>query len=322
MGPGDLSRALAPLPRREDPRVLVGRETFDDAGVFALSDDLAIVQTVDFFAPIVDDPYRFGQVAAANALSDVYAMGGEPLTALNIVGFPNDKLPMEVLAEILRGADDKIREAGAVIVGGHSVIDDEVKFGLAVTGRVDPRAMLTNAGARPGDRLLLTKPIGTGILATAAKRGDLGEAEQRTLIESMTTLNRVAAVAAREAEAWCATDVTGFGLLGHASHVARASKVTLVVRAADVPVLPGAREAVVRGIRTAGAERNRAYLDPLVDWGSSSEPDRALLVDPQTSGGLLVAVPRRRVADYLAAVPGAVDIGEVLESEPRALRVA
>jgi selenide,water dikinase len=308
--------------RPADPRLLVGLDTFDDAGVFALSDDLALVQTVDFFAPIVDDPYAFGQIAAANALSDVYAMGGEPLTALNIVGFPNDKLPMEVLAEILRGADDKIREAGAVIVGGHSVIDDEVKFGLAVTGRVDPRAMLTNAGARPGDRLLLTKPIGTGVLATAAKRGDLGEAEHRALIESMTTLNRVAAVAARDAGARCATDVTGFGLLGHASHVARASKVTLVVRSADVPVLPGAREAVARGIRTAGAERNRVYLDPLVDWGSSSEPDRALLVDPQTSGGLLVAVPRRRVADYLAAVPGAVDIGAVVESEPRGLRVA
>src|SRR5688572_22104879 len=184
------------MPRPTDPRLLVGLDTFDDAGVFAVADDLALVQTVDFFAPIVDDPYAFGQIAAANALSDVYAMGGEPLTALNIVGFPNDKLPMEVLAEILRGADAKIREAGAVTVGGHSVVDDEVKFGLAVTGRVDPRVMLTNAGARPGDRLVLTKPIGTGVLATAAKRGDLGEAEHRALIDSMTTLNRVAAVAA------------------------------------------------------------------------------------------------------------------------------
>src|ERR687894_1475655 len=172
MGPGDLSTALAPLPTRDDPRLLVGRETFDDAGVFRVTDDLALVQTVDFFAPIVDDPYDFGQIAAANALSDVYAMGGEPLTALNIVGFPSAELPLDVLAEILRGADDKIREAGAVVVGGHSVIDDEVKFGLAVTGRVDPRVMLTNARAQPGDRLVLTKAIGTGILATAAKRGD------------------------------------------------------------------------------------------------------------------------------------------------------
>src|ERR671915_58400 len=185
MGPGDLARALAPLPHRDDPRLLVGRETFDDAGVFLVSDDLALVQTVDFFAPIVDDPFAFGRIAAANALSDVYAMGGEPLTALNIVGFPTGKLPMEVLSDILRGSDEKLREAGAVVVGGHSVIDDEVKFGLAVTGRVDPRALLTNAGAAAGDRLVLTKPIGTGILATAAKRGDLGADEERALIESM-----------------------------------------------------------------------------------------------------------------------------------------
>ena len=310
------------MPRPTDPRLLVGLETFDDAGVFAVSDDLALVQTVDFFAPIVDDPYAFGQIAAANALSDVYAMGGEPLTALNIVGFPNDKLPMEVLAEILRGADAKIREAGAVIVGGHSVIDDEVKFGLAVTGRVDPRVMLTNAGARAGDRLVLTKPIGTGLLATAAKRGDLGADEQRSLIDSMAMLNRAASVAARDVGARCATDVTGFGLLGHASHIARASGVTLVVRAAAVPTLPGAREAVARGIRTGGAERNRAYLDPLVDWGPTSEADRALLVDPQTSGGLLVAISASRVAKYLAAVSGAVEIGEVVAPERRALRVA
>src|SRR5918997_2820565 len=197
MGPGDLSKALAPLPTRDDPRLLVGRETFDDAGVYLVADDLALVQTVDFFAPIVDDPYAFGQIAAANALSDVYAMGGEPLTALNIVGFPSGKLPIEALTEILRGADDKLREAGAVVVGGHSVIDDEVKFGLSITGRVHPRAVLTNAQAVVGDRLVLTKPIGTGILATAAKRGDLAAAEERLLIESMSTLNRAASEAAR-----------------------------------------------------------------------------------------------------------------------------
>jgi selenide,water dikinase len=321
LGPGDLTNALAALPRPADPRLLVGLDTFDDAGVFAVSDDLALVQTVDFFAPIVDDPYSFGQIAAANALSDVYAMGGEPLTALNIVGFPTDKLPMEVLAEILRGADDKIREAGAVVVGGHSVIDDEVKFGLAVTGRVDPRAMLTNAGARPGDRLVLTKPIGTGVLATAVKRGDLGEREQRLLIESMATLNRVASRAARDVGARCATDITGFGLLGHASHIARASEVTIVVRAAAVPVLGGARDAVARGIRTGGGERNRDYLEPLVDWGATADTDRALLVDPQTSGGLLVSLPASRMRDYLSAVPGAAEIGDVVAPEARRLRV-
>jgi selenide,water dikinase len=312
---------LAVLPRPTDPRLLVGLDTFDDAGVFALSDDLALVQTVDFFAPIVDEPYAFGQIAAANALSDVYAMGGEPLTAMNVVGFPTDHLPMAVLAEILRGADDKVREAGAVVVGGHSVIDEEVKFGLAVTGRVDPRAMLTNAGARPGDRLVLTKPIGTGILATALKRGDLEEDHQRQLIASMTALNHVASRAARDVGARCATDITGFGLLGHASHVARASEVTLLIRTDAVPVLPGAREALARGIRTAGAGRNREYLESLVDWGNASSADRELLVDPQTSGGLLVAVPAARVREYLAAVPGAVEVGEVVTIEARGVRL-
>jgi selenide, water dikinase len=321
LGPGDLTSALAALPRPADSRLLVGLDTFDDAGVFAVSDDVALVQTVDFFAPIVDDPYSFGQVAAANALSDVYAMGGEPLTALNIVGFPTDKLPMSVLAEILRGADDKIREAGAVIVGGHSVIDDEVKFGLAVTGRVDPRAMLTNAAARVGERLVLTKPIGTGLLATAAKRGELAAADEHILIETMATLNRRASRAAREVGARCATDVTGFGLLGHASHIARASGVTLIIRAADVPVLPGAREAATRGIRTGGAERNREYLEPLVHWGSAGDVDRELLVDPQTSGGLLLSLPASRVAEYLSAVPGAAEIGEVVAAQDRGLTV-
>ena len=178
MGPGDLSEALRALPHRTDPRLIVGRETFDDAGVFVLSDDLALVQTVDFFAPIVDDPYLFGQVAAANALSDVYAMGGEPLTALNIVGFPSGKLPLEVLTEILRGGQDKVHEAGALVVGGHTIIDEELKFGLAVTGRADPRRLLTNAGAAVGDKLVLTKPLGTGILATAAKQGTLSPAHR------------------------------------------------------------------------------------------------------------------------------------------------
>jgi selenide, water dikinase len=321
LGPGDLTSALAALPRPADPRLLVGLDTFDDAGVFAVSDDLALVQTVDFFAPIVDDPYAFGQIAAANALSDVYAMGGEPLTALNIVGFPIDRLPMAVLAEILRGADDKIREAGAVVVGGHSVIDEEVKFGLAVTGRVNPRMMLTNAHARPGERLVLTKPIGTGLLATAAKRGDLAAADERVLIDTMATLNRRASVAARDVGARCATDVTGFGLLGHASHIARASGVTLVVRAGAVPALPGARDAIARGIRTGGGERNREYLEPLVHWGQTGDADRALLVDPQTSGGLLVSLPVSRVAEYLSAVPGAAEIGEVVAARDRGLTV-
>jgi selenide, water dikinase len=312
MGPGDLSRALGPLPPHADPRLLVGRETFDDAGVFALSDELALVQTVDFFAPIVDDPYLFGQVAAANALSDVYAMGGEPLTALSIAGFPTGKLPLEVLTEILRGGQDKVHEAGAVLVGGHTVVDDEVKFGLAVTGRVHPARMLTNAGARAGDRLLLTKPIGTGVLATAAKRDDLAPELARGMVEQMATLNRDAARAAVALGARCATDVTGFGLLGHASHVARASNVTLRIAASRVPVMPGAREALARGHVPGGSARNAEYLAPLTAWEDVPEPLRALLVDPQTSGGLLVALPPELAREFLTRVAGAADVGDVL----------
>lgn len=314
MGPGDLSQVLAPLPRQMDARLLVGSETFDDAGVFRLSDDLALVQTVDFFAPIVDDPYAFGQIAAANALSDVYAMGGEPLTALCIAGFPTSRLPLSVLTEILRGAQDKVREAGAVVAGGHTVVDDEPKFGLAVTGRADPRHLLTNAAAVPGDVLVLTKPVGNGILATVAKQGRLDDATQRLMIATMARLNAEASRAALAAGARCGTDITGFGLLGHISHIARASNVTVRVSLARVPLLPRAREFAEAGFTTGGAERNEEYLEGHVDWGATTEVDRALLVDPQTSGGLLIALPRAAVADYLSRIEGAVDIGAV---EPR-----
>ena len=313
MGPGDLSRALAALPHRPDPRLIVGRETFDDAGVFVLSDDLALVQTVDFFAPIVDDPYAFGQVAAANALSDVYAMGGEPLTALNIVGFPSGKLPMSVLTEILRGGQDKVHEAGALIVGGHTIIDEELKYGLAVTGRAHPRRLLTNAGAAVGDKLLLTKPLGTGLLATAAKNDRLSARERDLMLASMVQLNRDASRAALTVGATCATDITGFGLLGHANHIAKASKKTLRITVAAVPALEGAREAWLDGVRTGGAERNEQYLRELVEWGDTKDVDRALLIDPQTSGGLLVAVSPRQVAEYVSLVPSAVEIGDVVE---------
>ena len=312
MGPADLSEALAPLARRSDPRILVGHETFDDAGVFRVSDDLALVQTVDFFAPIVDDPYEFGQVAAANALSDVYAMGGTPLTVMNIAAFPSDTLPLSVLTEILRGGQDKVHEAGAHVIGGHTVIDDEVKFGLAVTGTVDPRAMLTNAGAVPGDRLVLTKAVGNGILSTAMKRGTLDPAAASEMVTRMRELNALASTVARDVGARCATDITGFGLAGHASHIARASKVTLTLRISAIPVLDGARDAWVNGARPGGGNRNREYADRLVDWGPTNDVERALLTDPQTSGGLLVAVSPSRVDDYLARVPRAVEIGEVL----------
>lgn len=321
MGPGDLSKALAPLARPADSRLLVGHSTFDDAGIFVLSDELALVQTVDFFAPIVDDPYTFGQIAAANALSDVYAMGGEPLTALSIVGFPVGRLDLTALTDILRGAQDKVEEAGATIVGGHSIIDDEVKFGLAVTGRVHPSAIFTNAAAHPGDLLVLTKPIGTGILATAVKQGKLPPDRLEPVIASMRALNALAARAASQLEVRCTTDVTGFGLLGHLSHIARASEVTIRLNVGSVPAFAGTRQALALGIRTGGAERNAEYLEPLVEWGGTGADDRALLLDPQTSGGLVVAVPPPRISDYLGRVPGAVVIGEVVPRRERAIQL-
>ena len=311
MGPADLSKALAPLARKTDPRILVGHETFDDAGVFRVSDDVALVQTVDFFAPIVDDPYEFGQVAAANALSDVYAMGGTPLTAMNIAAFPTDQLPIEVLTAILRGGQDKVHEAGAHIIGGHTVTDDEVKYGLAVTGRIDPRHMLTNAAATVGDRLVLTKPVGNGILATAMKKGTLDADRSREVVALMRELNATASRAALDVGSRCGTDVTGFGLLGHASHIARASNATLRIDPTRVPLLSGARDAWLAGARPGGGNRNLEYLESLVAWGNASDVERALLTDPQTSGGLLVAVSPARLAEYLARVPRAVEIGEV-----------
>ena len=321
MGPGDLSRALAALPVRSDPRLLVGRETFDDAGVFRLSDDVALVQTVDFFAPIVDDPFDFGQVAAANALSDVYAMGGQPLTALNIVAFPTKDLPLEVLGEVLAGGQEKVHEAGAVIVGGHTVVDTELKYGLAVTGRAHPDFLLTNAGARAGDALVLTKPIGNGILATAGKRNQLSSDSRVTMLAAMKALNGAASRDALAVGARTANDIKGFGLLGHLSHIARASGVSLRVDLEAVPVFPGVREAVRAGFVTDGAKRNAEYLRELVRWTRGSDEDRAILHDPQTSGGLLVCVSPARVADYLSRVAGAVVVGEVAKRGDVAIEV-
>jgi selenide, water dikinase len=276
-----------------------------------LSDDLALVQTVDFFAPIVDDPYLFGQIAAANALSDVYAMGGVPMTAMNIVGWPASKLDLAVLGQILRGGQDKVHEAGALVVGGHTVIDDEVKYGLSVTGRVHPKKILSNAAATPGDQLVLTKPLGTGLLATAMKQGTLSEAVATVLYASMTRLNAHAAEVAVRVGARCATDITGFGLLGHSYHLAKGSGVTLVIDRARVPLLPEARALALGGLRTGGLERNESYLASRITWGAADSTDRALLQDPQTSGGLLVAVPRAGLAEYLSSVDGAAHIGEV-----------
>jgi selenide,water dikinase len=308
------------VPIHADPRLLVGRESFDDAGIFLLREDLALVQTVDFFAPIVDDPYDFGQIAAANALSDVFAMGGEPLTALAIVGFPVGRLPLSVLTDILRGGQDKVREAGAVLAGGHSIIDEELKFGLSVTGQADPRKLLTNSTANAGDVLVITKPLGTGLLATAGKQDRLDAPARDALHASMRALNAVASRAALAHGVRCATDVTGFGLLGHASHIARGSNVTIRIDGRMLPELPDARALWESGVRTGGAERNESFVAPLADWSVARPADVALALDPQTSGGLLVALSPDRVADYLSSVEGSVQIG-VVETRGRTLLV-
>jgi selenide,water dikinase len=248
-------------------------------------------------------------------------MGGEALTAMNLVGFPVGHLELSVLSEVLRGGQDAVHAAGAHVVGGHSIQDDELKYGLAVTGTVHPQRILTNAAAAAGDILVLTKPVGTGILSTAAKRGILPDAERSALTTSMTTLNREASRAALAAGARCATDVTGFGLLGHASHIARASKVTIRINAAAVPLLPGTLDMLEHGTLTGGAARNAAYLEPLVDWGRATDSTRAILLDPQTSGGLLVALKPDAVAGFVAAVPGAVPVGEVSRAGPHPIVV-
>lgn len=276
-----------------------------------MSADLALVQTVDFFAPIVDDPYQFGQVAAANALSDVYAMGGEPLTALSIVAFPSGKLPLSVLTDILRGGQDKVHEAGASIIGGHTIIDEELKYGLSVTGSVHPDRILANNGARVGDVLVLTKPLGTGFVTTALKRGIIDASAAAPTVEAMCSLNRDASRAALAVGVKCATDITGFGLLGHAMNIARGSNVTMQFTTRQLPVLPGAHEAWQAGATPGGAERNDAYVREETKWGTTEPFFEALVLDPQTSGGLLVSLPAPVVEDYLSRVPQARVIGEV-----------
>ena len=281
------------------PDLLIGIEGPDDAAVYRLSDELAIVQTVDFFPPVVDDPYTFGAVAAANAMSDVYAMGGEVLFALQVVGFPEDQ-PAELLAEIFRGGADKVAEAGGVIAGGHTLIDAEPKYGLCVTGLVRPDAILRKSGARPGDVLLLTKPLGTGIILTAARADACAPEHLQAAVESMLRLNRHPSHLAREAGVHACTDVTGFALLGHADEMARAGSVRLVIDASVLPHLPGALDYARQGYVTGGAARNRQGLAGRVSLPQGLPPElEHLLFDPQTSGGLLLAVPPER-ADGLA----------------------
>jgi selenide,water dikinase len=291
------------LPLETDPNLIVGQETSEDAGVYRLSDDLALVQTLDFFTPIVNDPYDFGRIAAANALSDVYAMGGKPLTAMNIVCFPIGKMDKEILKEILRGGLEKIHEAGAVLVGGHSVDDVELKYGLSVTGLVSPEKVWTNGGAQPGDALILTKPLGSGILATAIKGGLISTEAERQVIDVMATLNNTAAEVMSAYSVHACTDITGFGLLGHALEMAQASKVTVAIEVHKVPVLSEVLDHAGMGLVPAGSYANRNFCASHVrEVGSIGPMYLDIIADAQTSGGLLLALPEEEVMLGLAAL--------------------
>jgi selenide, water dikinase len=314
----DLRPIVASLPRPTDPRVLVAADTADDAGVVRLRDDLAIVQTADFFTPIVDDPYAFGRIAATNALSDVYAMGAQPVSALNLVAYPLATLGPDVLREILRGGADAAAAAGAAVVGGHSIDDPEPKYGMAVTGVVAPDAVLTNAGGRPGDALVLTKPLGAGAVATEIKRGRADAALVERAVAVMTALNDRAAEQARAADAHALTDVSGFGLLGHVHELAAASGVAAEIEAAAIPAIDGVLELLESDAAVAGgSRRNRADADTFTAFaGDVDEPHRRLVCDAMTSGGLLAAVP----PDRAAAIDGAV-IGRLVAGEPGTIAV-
>ncbi|MCC2669765.1 MAG: selenide, water dikinase, partial [Armatimonadetes bacterium] len=291
---------LRQLPKQVSDKILVGLETSDDAGVYILDQDRALIQTLDFFTPIVDDPYEYGQIAAANSLSDVYAMGGTPLTAMNIVCFPMADKPKEWLVEILRGGADKVAESGALLLGGHTVNDETIKYGLSVTGIARPEEITANSGARPGDCLVLTKAIGTGLVTTALKRGCADAADVAAASTSMKTLNAAAQRAMVRVGARAATDITGFGLLGHLYEVAAASGVSVQVDSGAVPFLPGALRYAEDGVNTGGGRNNAAYLGERVRFTAEvPEPVRVACFDPQTSGGLLIAVPAARVSELL-----------------------
>lgn len=274
--------------------MIVGVETSDDAGVFRLRSDLAIVNTVDFFTPIVDDPYVFGQIAAANALSDVYAMGGEPKTAMNIVCFPRGKMDIQILGEVLKGGAEKAREAGAVVIGGHSIIDEEIKYGMAVTGVIHPDKVIRNVGVQEGDALVLTKALGTGIITTALKRGKASKESVQAAVASMITLNKTASKVMRNYPVHACSDITGYGLLGHALGMASGSSVTLILESAKLPTLERARRLAEKGYLTGGCKRNREYLkDKITVDKSIREGLVEVAMDPQTSGGLLIALAQR-----------------------------
>jgi selenide, water dikinase len=328
-----LDSVLRRLPRPNDPNLLVGFETSDDAGVYRISDELALVQTVDFLTPIADDPFTFGQIAAANSLSDVYAMGGKPVSALSIVGFPPNE-DARVLEEILRGGLSKMDEARCTVLGGHSVRDEDLKFGYAVTGTIHPQRIWRNVGARPGDALLLTKSIGTGVIATALKAGKAPAGAVEAATRSMTQLNRAAAEALHELKdvrsepaIHAVTDITGFGLLGHAREMAAGSNVSLRLDHAHVPLLTGALESARGGFLAGGLKSNREFLEGCVEFAPGVPQEmRALLFDPQTSGGLLIAIAKEKVTEVNAAFERhsirAAQVGEAVAKKSPLIFVA
>jgi selenide,water dikinase len=319
IGQEDLKKALAGLPRSADPNVLVSADTCDDAGVYKLDDEHALVQTVDVFTPVVDDAYLFGRIAAANSVSDVYAMGGHPITALSIVAFPIESLSHRVLNKMMQGGVDALHEAGVALLGGHSIKDKEIKFGFAVTGLVHPARIITNDKARPGDALILTKPIGTGVVSFAAQIGKTRLEWVDAIGRSMAELNRAAAEVMIEAGVLCATDVTGFGLMGHLGEMAVQSGVSIEIRAADVPLFDGVRELVGQGVISGAIERNREFSSRFVERAPGVPEDlETIHCDPQTSGGLLMCVEAGRVKSVLAqlrdrGVTSAAIIGRVTE---------
>ena len=318
---------LGKLARQHDPNVLVGFDHADDAGVYQIAPDQALVQTVDFFTPVVDDPYTFGQIAATNALSDVYAMGGKPLTALALVCFP-EKAELEILERILAGGLSKMVEAGCTVIGGHSIRDEETKFGYAVTGLIDPKKVLTNAGARPGDALVFTKALGTGVISTAIKKGKAEPVWIDAAVQSMTTLNKRAAEIIQQGKfrVHSMTDVTGFGLIGHAREMALASNVALRLYSKDIPVLPGALECIRAGYVPGGLLANREFAECVVGYESEiSDELKTLLFDPQTAGGLLVSIAeddcQKLVLELQNAGVSALRIGNVTESQKPLIRI-
>ncbi len=327
MSPEFLDEILKGLPIPKDPRVLVGLDTSDDAGVYQLNEEMALVQTVDFFTPIVDDPFTFGQIAVANALSDVYAMGGTPLTGMNLVAFPTKTLSSSVLKEILLGGLSKMKEAGVALVGGHSIDDPEIKYGLAVTGVIHPNKILTNAEAKTGDRLVLTKPLGTGIISTALKARMASEGAIGKSVGSMVTLNRTASEWMTRFGAHACTDITGFSFIGHALEMATASQVGMVVQSKAVPVFAEAMEYATLGLIPGGASSNRDFFSCRVDVDSSVP---SLLVDlfydPQTSGGLLISLPSAQAEEYVTTLKREKNmdssiVGEVVKEPPGRIRI-